>query len=629
MNTRRTSPRRLSALRPSLLLALASAIVLSLSLAGSSGAWVLNQAQLDDGTCGHNQQLGSDPTASSSATPWFLLYGDGTRASYNISIDGAPIGTFTVQDLFGDVCVHSTLPLSEGTHRLTGNEISPNSAGVVTPFTFSVDTVAPAAPSTPTIASFSDSGIKGDNTTMFPNPTLTGTTVPGLGVVLYDNGAAGIGGASSDSTGLWSARTTNLPDGIHPITTATLDTAGNKSTLSGSLPLRIDTTPPSGVLTNPTSGSTVNGSVNLTAAASDAVGVWKVVFQVDGVVKATVTAAPYSYVWDSASVANGAHTVAAVTTDNAGNAVTSSVSVTVANGVAASVPGAPSLDSAAAGSGSVTLSWSAPVSNGGSAITGYRIYRSSVSGGEVLLVSVGVSGSYVDSGLVNGATYYYQVSAMNSVGEGGRSLERSAVPVAALTVPGAPTITAATGGDRQVSLTWSAPGSNGGSAITGYRIYRSSVSGGEVLLVSVGVWGSYVDSGLVNGATYYYQVSAVNSVGESGRSVERSAVVPAAQVVATIPGAPTLTVATGGDHQVSLTWSAPGSNGGSAITGYRVYSSTASGSETLLTTVGPTTGYVDTTTRNNATYYYKVTAINAIGESAFSNERSATPRKHP
>ncbi len=216
----------------------------------------MNQAQLDDGTCGHHLQIGSDPTASSSATPWFLLYGDGTRASYNISIDGAPIGTFTVQDLFGDVCVHSTLPLSEGTHRLTGNEISPNSAGTVTPFNFSVDTVAPPAPSTPVIASFSDSGIKGDNTTMFPNPTLTGTTVPGLGVVLYDNGAAGIGGASSDSTGLWSARTTNLPDGIHPITTATVDTAGNKSTVSGSLPLRIDTTPPTGVLTNPTSGST-------------------------------------------------------------------------------------------------------------------------------------------------------------------------------------------------------------------------------------------------------------------------------------------------------------------------------------------------------------------------------------
>jgi fibronectin type 3 domain-containing protein len=128
--------------------------------------------------------------------------------------------------------------------------------------------------------------------------------------------------------------------------------------------------------------------------------------------------------------------------------------------------------------------------------------------------------------------------------------------------------------------------------------------------------------------TYYYQVSAVNSLGEGGRSVERSAA-PVAQLIATTPGAPTITAATGGDRQVSLTWSAPGSNGGSAITGYRVYRSTASGSETLLTTVGATAGYVDTTTRNNTTYYYKVTAINALGESAFSNERSATPRKHP
>ena len=304
MNTRRISPRRLSALRPSLLLALASAIVLSLSLAGSSGAWVLNQAQLDDGTCGHNQQLGSDPTASSSATPWFLLYGDGTRASYNISIDGASIGTYNVQDLFGDVCIHPTVALSEGAHRLTGNEISPNSAGTVSPFNFSVDTVAPPAPSTPVLASFSDSGVKGDSTTMFPNPTVTGTTVPGSGVVMYDNGAAGIGGASSDTTGVWSARTINLSDGIHPISAATFDSAGNKSGVAAALALRIDLVPPSGVLTNPTSGSTVNGNVNLTAAASDAVGVWKVVFQVDGITKTTLTAAPYSYVWDSTSVAN-------------------------------------------------------------------------------------------------------------------------------------------------------------------------------------------------------------------------------------------------------------------------------------------------------------------------------------
>ena len=417
-------------------------------------------------------------------------------------------------------------------------------------------------------------------------------------------------------------RTTNLPDGIHPITTATVDTAGNKSTVSGSLPLRIDTTPPTGVLTNPTSGSTVNGSVNLTAAASDAVGVWKVVFQVDGIATATVTTAPYSYVWNSASVANGAHTVAAVTTDNAGNAVTSSASVTVANGVAATVPGAPSLGSAVGGNGSVTLSWSAPVSNGGSAITGYRIYRSTVSGGEVLLVSVGVSGSYVDSGLVNGTTYYYQVSAVNSLGEGGRSLERSGVPVAVLTVPGAPTITGATGGDRQVSLSWGAPVSNGGSAITGYRIYRSTVSGGEVLLVSVGVSGSYVDSGLVNGTTYYYQVSAVNSLGEGGRSLERSGV-PVA--VLTVPGAPTITGATGGDRQVSLSWGAPVSNGGSAITGYRIYRSTVSGGEVLLVSVGVSGSYVDSGLVNGTTYYYQVSAVNSLGEGGRSSERSGVP----
>ncbi len=95
------------------------------------------------------------------------------------------------------------------------------------------------------------------------------------------------------------------------------------------------------------------------------------------------------------------------------------------------------------------------------------------------------------------------------------------------------------------------------------------------------------------------------------------------------PRAPTITLATVGDRQVSLTWSAPGSNGGSAVTGYRDLSVDCQRQRDAPHHRRRDGGYVDTTTRNNTTYYYKVTAINAIGESAFSNERSATPRKHP
>jgi len=93
-------------------------------------------------------------------------------------------------------------------------------------------------------------------------------------------------------------------------------------------------------------------------------------------------------------------------------------------------PDAPPTLTATAGTGSVALNWTAPTSNGGSAITNYRIYRGTASGGESLLVTVGNVTSYNNTGLTSGTTYYYRVSASNAAGEGKLSPERSATPKA-------------------------------------------------------------------------------------------------------------------------------------------------------------------------------------------------------
>jgi methionine-rich copper-binding protein CopC len=91
-------------------------------------------------------------------------------------------------------------------------------------------------------------------------------------------------------------------------------------------------------------------------------------------------------------------------------------------------PSAPQNLTATGGNTSVTLSWQAPTSNGGAAITSYNIYRSTTSGSEVL-VATGVSGlSYTDRGLTNGTTYFYEVAAVNSAGVGALSNEASATP---------------------------------------------------------------------------------------------------------------------------------------------------------------------------------------------------------
>ena len=89
--------------------------------------------------------------------------------------------------------------------------------------------------------------------------------------------------------------------------------------------------------------------------------------------------------------------------------------------------------------------------------------------------------------------------------------------------PDAPTNLIATPGDAQVVLVWTAPAYDGGSVITAYKVYRGISSGGESLLVVLGNVLTYTDAGLTNGQTYYYKVSAVNSVGESVLTDELSA----------------------------------------------------------------------------------------------------------
>ncbi|MFL6034592.1 MAG: fibronectin type III domain-containing protein, partial [Gaiellaceae bacterium] len=586
------------------------------ALASASHGATLNTAQLDNGACGRNLQLGSDKTSSSSATPSFLIAGDGGLSRYEAFVDGASIGTFA-SDGFANVCVYDTIPLADGSHVLTANELQPHAGLTVVPFNFSVDTVPPAQPSTPVISGFSDSGLLGDHITRFRNPNFTGFADPKVAIQLY-NGQALLGGAQADVNGAWSATLGNLADGSYIVTAIALDQAGNKSMLSVNCPLTVDGTLPTGGLTNPANGSVVSGTVPLNATGADSNGIWKVDFQVDGLTKSTALTSPFSFSWNSSTVPNGSHTLTAVIHDYPDNVLSSTITVNVQNG-GATAPGAPTLNSATAGNASATLNWTAPASTGGSAITGYKVYRGTASGGETLLTTLGNVTSWSDAGLTNGVPYYYKVTAVNAVGESLLSNEVSAVPAGA---PGPPTLTAAAASSGSVALTWNAPSSNGGAGITGYRVYRGTASGGEILRATLGAVTSWSDTGLANGTTYYYRVTALNSVGESSLSNELSAAPTAA---AAVPGAPTLNSATAGNTTVALSWSAPASNGGSAVTGYKVYRGTTSGGETLLTTVGVVSSFTDTGLANGTTYYYKVSALNSVGEGSLSNEQFATP----
>jgi hypothetical protein len=143
-----------------------------------------------------------------------------------------------------------------------------------------------------------------------------------------------------------------------------------------------------------------------------------------------------------------------------------------------------------------------PNLDGGSPITGYDVYRGTTPGGEGSTpVATGVpSNSFTDTGLVNGTTYYYRVAAVNAVGTSPQSGEASATPKLTVTVPGAPTGLTANGGNASVSLSWTAPASTGGAAVTGYDIYRGTTPGGEgATPIATGVTGtSFTDTALAN-----------------------------------------------------------------------------------------------------------------------------------
>jgi outer membrane protein assembly factor BamB len=184
---------------------------------------------------------------------------------------------------------------------------------------------------------------------------------------------------------------------------------------------------------------------------------------------------------------------------------------------ATNLPGAPKDLPAVAQNRSVILRWAPPADDGGAPISGYRIFRGNISGGEVFVISVGVSTYYNDTGLTNGKTYYYKISAVNSVGEGPRSNEVDATP---RSIPSAPETLQATAGNGYVYLTWDQPKDDGGSRINEFKIFRGTVSGKEEYLSTIGNITYYNDTNLTNGKTYYYKVCAKNDVGEGPRSKE-------------------------------------------------------------------------------------------------------------
>ena len=190
-------------------------------------------------------------------------------------------------------------------------------------------------------------------------------------------------------------------------------------------------------------------------------------------------------------------------------------------------PGAVGSPSASdAGSGSVTVSWGLPAADGYLPVGSYTVMPSPACASCTGLITTGATSTTV-GGLTNGTSYTFTLVAANAAGPGPASpTSNAATPTASSTVPSAPSGLTATAGNASVALTWTAPTSDGGSAITGYDVYVGTVSGGESATPvnsSPVTATSYSVSGLTNGTAYYFTVEAVNAVGNSPASNQASA----------------------------------------------------------------------------------------------------------
>jgi hypothetical protein len=161
----------------------------------------------------------------------------------------------------------------------------------------------------------------------------------------------------------------------------------------------------------------------------------------------------------------------------------------------------------------------------------------------------------------------------------------TAVPPPATTVPGAPTIGSAAFGNASATIRWTAPSTDGGSAISGYLVRVLDSTGAQVgaLRPAAASATSLLVTGLTNGAGYQFQVAATNSAGTGPNSARSAVVVPATMPSAPVIG-PAASGTAGGTVTATATWNAPTSNGGSPVTGYVVRALRMSPTGTVLAT---------------------------------------------
>lgn len=551
-------------------------------------------------------------------TPTLTIAGVVSGDSIQLEVDGTPSGSPVVAT--GTSVQLTAGTIGDGTVSITAKSTDPagNESSASTGLSVTINTDNPTVTSVDMTTTGNAGFARATQTvtiTVVDNEVLTisSLTIGGQTASINTNSATTV---SMDRV----IDGTESQDSAFSITVT--DVSGNSSTLTvvsgGGSNVLIDTVLPivTGSETNITDGGNTNfvtpDAYTESCSATD-------------VTPAIPTCSVQSGSIDTTVI--GLQSVIYEATDSAGNVGTDTISTTIVAIVATAPTSLSGPLTTSSENSSVDLTWTAPTSDGGSAITSYRIEYGTSTGVYGTTINTGSATTSATVGSLSENTeYFIIVRAENGAGVNGASNEFS------ITTSGIPAVmiapVASVTSTTSTSVAFTLPNANGGT-VSAVEIERRLNGGAFASITTTATTSPYLDtSGISPNDDVEYRARATNEFGQQTIFSPISTLVNTSDIVQSAPTLDTVTSSANGN--ANLSWTAGADSGGTAITGYLIERATDGVTFTTLVanTGDTTTTYTDATATTGITYSYRVSAINGAGTGAASNELSsfvATP----